>query len=360
MFTISHYLTPMTYPNVYSYSNGFAYSKESGYDLFVLHTYDLPLNYISKINPKRPQFIHMAKITKREIREGLEQIPIEQLLLGSAGSKQLTHKQKTFAKEVALGKPKAQAYRIAYDTKGTPVTASANAQKLVGNTRIKLLIEAYSRAFEAREYQKPERLRELVIHQLTELALNPEVKDAQRIRSLELLGKASDVFVERKETKVIHESSKIKERLLDQLKNIINVDASEIDEGDSLLRELAGNSPTESEPQDDDPTTPRPPKNDHAEHGNYIHINPNTQSASIDEQTENHPSQPHDLEQEKSEVETFPPTKSQDEGANLPTDKVNTPLNDGEKKGVGGTNLGKEGKGEDIGTPPVNIWKEKG
>ena len=293
----------------------------------------------------------MAKITKREIREGLEQIPIEQLLIGSSGNKQLTHKQKTFAKEVALGKPKAQAYRIAYDTKGTPVTASANAQKLVGNTRIKLLIEAYSRAFEAREYQKPERLRELVIHQLTEMALNPEVKDAQRIRSLELLGKVSEVgaFMDRKETKIIHESSKIKERLLDQLKTIINVDASEIDEGESLLRELSGTDPTESEPQTEDPTTTRPPKNDHAEHGTYIHSNPNTQSDNIDKQTENHPSQPADLEQEKSEVETFPP-----ENMDTP------PLNDGEKKGVGGANLGKEGKGEDIETPPVNVWKEKG
>ena len=290
----------------------------------------------------------MAKITKREIREGLEQIPIEQLLIGSSGNKQLTHKQKTFAKEVALGKPKAQAYRIAYDTKGTPVTASANAQKLVGNTRIKLLIEAYSRAFEAREYQKPERLRELVIHQLTELALNPEVKDAQRIRSLELLGKVSEVgaFVDRKETRVIHESSKIKERLLDQLKTIINVDASEIDEGDSLLRELSGSNPTESEPQTEDPTTTRPPQIDHAEHGNYIHSIPNTQSASLDaSDSEKTPLQATDSEEEKSEVETFPP---------------DTPPIKDEKEGVGGTNLGKESKGKDIETPPHANWKEKG
>jgi hypothetical protein len=293
----------------------------------------------------------MAKITKREIKEGLEQIPIEQILLGSMGDKQLTHKQKTFAKQVALGKPKAQAYKIAYDTNGNPITASANAQKLMGDTRIKLLVDAYSRAFEAREYQKPERLRELVIHQLTELALNPEVKDAQRIRSLELLGKVSEVgaFVDRKETRVIHESSKIKERLLDQLKTIINVDASEIDDGDSLLRELSGNDPTESEPQDQDPTTTRPPKIDHAEHGNYIHSIPNTQSASSNISDEKTPLQPTDSEEEKSEVETFPPENMD-----------NTPLNDGEKKGVGGTNLGKESNDEDIETPPHANWKEKG
>ena len=222
----------------------------------------------------------MAKITKREIREGLEQIPIEQILLGSVGDKQLTHKQKTFAKQVALGKPKAQAYKIAYDTNGNPITASANAQKLMGDTRIKLLVEAYTRAFEAREYQKPERLRELVIHQLTELALNPEVKDAQRIRSLELLGKVSEVgaFTERKETKVIHESSKIKEKLLEQLKTIINVDAKELDDGESLLAELSGNS-AESE----NPTTTRPPQFDHAEGGTVIHSIPNTQSADLND-----------------------------------------------------------------------------
>lgn len=282
----------------------------------------------------------MAKISKREIREGLEQIPIEQILLGSVGDKQLTHKQKTFAKQVALGKPKAQAYKIAYDTNGNPITASANAQKLMGDTRIKLLVEAYSRAFEAREYQKPERLRELVIHQLTELALNPEVKDAQRIRSLELLGKVSEVgaFTERKETKVIHESSKIKERLLEQLKTIINVDASEIDEGESLLRELSGSNPSKSKSQDDDPTTTRPPKIDHADTGTVIHINPNSQSAHIDKQ----PSQTTDSEEEKSEVETFPPSKESKE------------------EGVGGTNLGKEEKSKDIETPPVTVWKEKG
>lgn len=284
----------------------------------------------------------MAKLSKREIKEGLEQIPIEQILLGSAGDKQLTHKQKTFAKQVALGKPKAQAYRIAYDTKGNPITASANAQKLMGDTRIKLLVEAYSRAFEAREYQKPERLRELVIHQLTEMALNPEVKDAQRIRSLELLGKVSEVgaFTERKETKVIHESSKIKEKLLEQLKTIINVEATELDDGESLLRELSGSDQGKAESQD--PTTTRPPQFDHATGGSYTHINPHTQSVSIDEQTEKTLSQTTDLEQEKSEVETFPPAK------------------ESKNKGVGGTNNWEEGKSENIETPPHANWKEKG
>jgi hypothetical protein len=280
----------------------------------------------------------MAKITKREIREGLDNIPIEQILLGSTNEKELTHKQKTFAKQVALGKPKAEAYRIAYDSQGKPVTASANAQKLMGNTRIQLLIDAYTNAFEAREYRNPERLRELVIHQLTEMALNPEVKDAQRIKSLELLGKVAEVgaFMDRKETKVIHESSKIKEKLLDQLKTIINIDAKEInsDDADELLREISGsreNLAAENESESSDPTTPQPPIFNHAEGGSPIHSTPHIQSAPKSML------QPTESKEEKNEVETFPPddggegvSNSEDELEENPTETP--PLqNPGEK-----------------------------
>jgi hypothetical protein len=291
----------------------------------------------------------MAKISKREIKEGLESIPIEQILLGSTNEKELTHKQKTFAKQVALGKTKADAYRHAYDSEGKPVTASANAQKLMANTRIQLLIEAYSRAFEAREYRKPERLRELVIHQLTEMALDPDVKDAQRIKSLELLGKVSEVgaFTERKETKVIHESSKIKEKLLDQLKTIINIDAKEInaDDADELLREISeSRQPELGKPDSENPTTTRPPDIDHAEGDSAIHINPHIQSISPTN-SKNTPSELIDSKEEKNEVETFPPK-----------DVEKTQKEEGE----GVSNSWTPVKEENIETPPVNVSKTKG
>jgi hypothetical protein len=284
----------------------------------------------------------MAKISKREIKEGLESIPIEQILLGSTNEKELTHKQKTFAKQVAMGKTKADAYRHAYDSEGKPVTASANAQKLMGNTRIQLLIEAYSRAFEAREYRKPERLRELVIHQLTEMALDPDVKDAQRIKSLELLGKVSEVgaFTERKETKIIHESSKIKEKLLDQLKTIINIDAKEInaDDADELLREISDSrQPADQKPDSENPTTTRPPDIDHAEGDSAIHINPHIQSISPTN-SKNTPSELTDSKEEKNEVETFPP----------------------KEEGEGVSNSWTPVKEENMETPPVNVSKPKG
>jgi hypothetical protein len=64
----------------------------------------------------------------------------------------------------------------------------------------------------------------LVIHQLTQHALDGEINPAQRIKSLELLGKVAgvDVFMDRKETTVIHQSGDIKARLLNQLKAVID------------------------------------------------------------------------------------------------------------------------------------------
>jgi hypothetical protein len=305
----------------------------------------------------------MAKITKREIKEGLEQIPIEQILLGSTSKRELTHKQKTFAKQVALGKPKTEAYRHAYDTNAKPPSVASDAHKLSKHPDISLMIEAYKRAFEAREYRNPERLRELVIHQLTEMALNPEVKDAQRIKSLELLGKVAEVgaFMDRKETKVIHESSKIKEKLLDQLKTIINIDAKEIvgtDDADELLREISGNradmvAETESDPAD--PTTTRPPNIDHAEGGSPIHINPHIQSTPITK-SKNTPLELTDSKEEKNKVETFPPTESQDEGANPP----DAPLKNVKEEGEGVANSWAPKKDETTETPPLTNPGEKG
>lgn len=287
----------------------------------------------------------MARISKKEIREGLEEIPIEQILLGSTNKRELTHKQKTFAKQVALGKTKAEAYRIAYDTNAKPPVVATEAQRLTNNPNISLLIDAYKASFEAREYRKPERLRELVIHQLTITALDPEVKDAQRIKCLELLGKVSEVgaFTERKETKVIHESAKIKEKLLDQLKTIINVEAKTInaDDADELLREISDSrNPNQSEPESENPTTTPPPDNDHAEGGSAIHINMHSESESVMD-SENTPLQPTDSEQEKNEVETFPPTKSENDG-------------------VGVSNSWEENKSGNIETPPHANWKENG
>lgn len=222
----------------------------------------------------------MAKLSKADIQKTLDSTPIETILSGKAKGIKLTTKQKRFAKGVAEGMTKSEAYRQAYNTSATPKNVSADASKLASNPVISTVIEAYKQAFEAREYHKPAQIRELLINQLVQHSLNEDFPPAQRVKSLELLGKLSDVgaFTERKESVVIHESGKLKERLLDQLKTIVGGDIQEVsDEGDKLLADLdrarsGKNSQAETHPH------PTPQDIDSVE-GELRHNNPHKQSS---------------------------------------------------------------------------------
>ena len=194
----------------------------------------------------------MAKITRKAIKEGLEQIPVETILLGVGTKPKLTAKQKEFARQVALGKPKTEAYRKAYNTKGTPKTVGVDASKLASKPSVSLEIEAYKIALEAEKHRTPAQLKSLLIQQLVKHSLDEDFPPAQRVKCLELMGKLYEVgaFEERKTTTVIHESSKVKERLLSQLKTVINGKGlvSDIDEGDTLIAELTSAKKSDSGP----------------------------------------------------------------------------------------------------------------
>ena len=71
----------------------------------------------------------MAKISKRDIEKTIESIPIETILSGSPQGIKLTAKQKKFAKGVADGLTKADAYRNAYNTKAKPSVVASDAHQ---------------------------------------------------------------------------------------------------------------------------------------------------------------------------------------------------------------------------------------
>jgi hypothetical protein len=244
---------------------------------------------------------------------------MDAILLGVGKSKELTHKQKQFARKVALGSTKADAYREVYNSKGTPNTIGTEVSRLSQNPRISQEIEAYRLAKEAEDYRNPADLRRLVIHQLTQHALDAEINPAQRIKSLELLGKVAgvDVFMDRKETTVIHQSGDIKARLLNQLKAVIDVNAKEIStEGsaESLLAELSHaqkaddfSAATDHEPGD--PTVGAGPDIDPSRGGSVLHTIPHKQPSSNSTQSvpcKDSPSQDVDFTEEKKEPVTLP------------------------------------------------------
>ena len=176
-------------------------------------------------------------------------MPIDTLLLGAVNAKttKLTHKQRAFAKEVAMGNTKTGAYRKVYKTKGKPSTQSAEAQKLSKNPSIATQIEAFRVALEANQFITPASLRALAIHKITEKALDPDVPPAQQLKALELLGKITEValFTERREIVQITNSQEMKDKLLNSIRLAISSQGAtdvEVDDADSLLAEITGNT----------------------------------------------------------------------------------------------------------------------
>jgi hypothetical protein len=201
------------------------------------------------------------RLTRKQVKEALEQTPIEQVLLGSVGAREtkLTPKQREFARQLALGESKAGAYRKSRESKAKPSTASRKGVALASQDHIRAQVEAFRAAFEAQKYQTPAHLRALAIHELTKHALNEECPPAQRIKALELIGKMTEValFTERREIVQVTDAAQAKERLLDALRTITQTEAVDVVDtaAESLLAELAGPS---IEIQADDPQADHP------------------------------------------------------------------------------------------------------
>jgi hypothetical protein len=215
----------------------------------------------------------MAKLTRQQIAQGLDTIPMSQLLQGATGTQpNLTNKQIEFAKQLALGKStKADAYRTAYKSKGNPKTVGSHASRLSTDDRIATAIDAFRAAEAFKEYQTPTQLRALVVSQLTKHVLDEDFPPAQRVACLKLLGSVAEIglFVDRKETLVVHQSSDIRAKLIEQLRTITGQVTEVAEDADSLLAEInSAKSP------DADPTVPVPPVSDVCDVGVPIHTIP--------------------------------------------------------------------------------------
>jgi hypothetical protein len=190
--------------------------------------------------PKTP-----TKLTRAQIREGLDSVPVSHIL-GRGAARELTPKQRAFALEVAKGSTGAGAYRKAYNAKGKPKTVGDHASRLKGDDRIKAEIEAYQLAIEGAKHRNPAALRELVIQSLVKVIIDPNAKPGQITAAAKVLGTVTEVaaFTERKEVRTITSSEDARAAIMAQLKQLSNAsaeDAHVIDaQADDLMRELAG------------------------------------------------------------------------------------------------------------------------
>ena len=206
---------------------------------------DKPVN-----KPARP----MKKLTRSQITQGLDQFPVEVLLSAGQNKKaQLTTKQREFARQLALGSTKAQAYRDSYKQDATPATLAGEPYRVAADPRISAEVEAYKLAIEAEKHRTPAQLKSLLVQQLVQHSLDGDFPPAQRVQCLKLLGSLFEVgaFVEHKTVTTISRSGDIRARIMDTLKDV--TDVTMLDDGLSLLQEI-GQS-TQSNAQENQSST---------------------------------------------------------------------------------------------------------
>lgn len=226
-------------------------------------------------------------LTRKQIREGLQQVPVDRLFNVSG---QLTGKQKRFAAELASGETKAGAYRKVYSPTAKPKTAGDAGYRLSTDPRIINEVNAYRLASEAAKHRTAAQLRDLVIQSLVQVVIDPEAKHSAKISAARVLGTVTEVaaFTEQKVTRVIKSSDDVRTQIMQQLRDMMKAgatDAIEIDAAE-LLQEL---TPTLEETAPDDPTdTPTPDYMDE-ESQSASHTIPLKQSQNLEQSQNNDP-----------------------------------------------------------------------
>lgn len=167
----------------------------------------------------------------------MQYMPVEVALMGEAG-RELTHKQKAFAREIALGTNGAEAYRKVYNTTSSKQRTAEQASRLKKQPKIAASVERERLMIEARKQRTPAELREWVISQLRLEAEDPANPPSVRVNALQLLGKVTEVaaFTERKERVVLHSSLDLRAKIEQSIKDL-TIDAVDV-EVDSLEQEL--------------------------------------------------------------------------------------------------------------------------
>lgn len=233
------------------------------------------------------------KLTRAQIRQGLDTIPVETLLSSGQGkTPKLTTKQRDFARAVAMGKTKAQAYRDAYKVDATPATIHTAPYEVAANPAVAREVEAYKLALEAEKHRTPSQLKALLVQQLVQHSLDQEFPPASRVACLKLLGSLYDVgaFVERKEITTINRSGDIRARLLSRL-TTITVDADvKVDDALDLLAEIRSGRESPDDGAAAAPTEGAPADMAVAGGGYGSHTIPLNQSQSESQPEQGHPS----------------------------------------------------------------------
>jgi dGTP triphosphohydrolase len=225
--------------------------------------------------------MRLQKLTKKQIREALDQQPLNQIL--QVENSKLTNKQIKFCEQLALGESKASAYRKSHNSKAKPSTQANNGYRMAKRDDIQAMTEAIKQGIEFQKLYTAGQIRALVVQRLTQEAISEDSNPSVRVNALKALGTIAgvDAFVHRSETKVIKDSNKAREELLNMLKQSIADNARTITQEDQDILELMAEiAPTPSEKAGGEIGDPLPPDLEVGVPQSELHSTPHTQSPS--------------------------------------------------------------------------------
>jgi hypothetical protein len=166
--------------------------------------------------------MRLQKLTKKQIKEALDQQPLHQILQVDKTS--LTNKQLKFCEHLATGDTKAGAYRKAYNSKGKAKTVADKGYQMARREDIQNVTEAIKAGIEFQKLYTAGQIRALVVQRLTQEAISKDSNPSVRVNALKALGTIAgvDAFIHRSETTVIKDSDKARAELMEMLKQSIN------------------------------------------------------------------------------------------------------------------------------------------
>ena len=225
--------------------------------------------------------MRLQKLTKKQIKEALDQTPMHEILLTDKSN--LTNKQIEFCKNLATGETKANAYRKAYKSKGNSHTVADKGYKMAKRDDIQMMTEAIKQGIEFQKLYTAGQIRALVVQRLTQEAIAEDSNPSVRVNALKALGTIAgvDAFVHRSETTVIKDSDKARAELMAMLKQSIEDNARTITSEDSdvleLLSEISA-TPEQNAPADE--SDPHPHDTGEGVPPTHIHTIPDIESPS--------------------------------------------------------------------------------
>ena len=278
--------------------------------------------------------MRLSKITRKQVDQVLKDNPIHEIL--NIDKTALTPKQLKFCENLAKGDTKAGAYRKSYNSKGKPSQQANEGHKLSKRPDIATMTEAIRKGLEWEKSYSLAQTRALVVERLTKEALDEDSSPSARINALKALGTVAgvDAFVHRTETTVIKDSSKIRDDLMNQLKQAMSANTIDMDtDAEQLLAEIAPakvKADSATPPEGDPPLASK-------ESPHILHSNPDTQSP----------------------ISTNP-TKNSQQNQEVPEQVATLPVDLPAEEGGGGVKKQPDWKESGTGNGPPSGFRTKG